>query len=45
MKSVIVAGGSGKAGRAAIPELPKHGYQVMNVDTAALAEQMCHFMM
>jgi len=25
--------------------LPKHGYQVMNVDTAALAEQMCHFMM
>ena len=44
MKSVIVTGGSGKAGRAAIRELLKHGYQVMNVDTAAPAEQLCHFM-
>jgi len=44
MKSVIVSGGSGKAGRAAIPELLKHGYQVTNVDTAAPAEQLCHFM-
>jgi nucleoside-diphosphate-sugar epimerase len=44
MKSVIVTGGSGKAGRAAIRELLKHGYQVMNVDTVAPAEQLCHFM-
>jgi nucleoside-diphosphate-sugar epimerase len=44
MKSVIVTGGSGKAGRAAIRELLEHGYQVMNIDTAAPAEQLCHFM-
>jgi nucleoside-diphosphate-sugar epimerase len=44
MKSVIVTGGSGKAGRAAIRELLKHGYQVMNVDTTPPAEQLCHFM-
>jgi nucleoside-diphosphate-sugar epimerase len=44
MKSVIVTGGSGKAGRAAIRELLKHGYQVMNVDTTAPPEQLCHFM-
>ena len=44
MKSVIVTGGSGKAGRAAIRELLEHGYQVMNVDTVAPAEQLCHFM-
>ena len=44
MKSVIVTGGSGKAGRAAIRELLKHGYQVMNVDTTAPAEQLCHYM-
>jgi nucleoside-diphosphate-sugar epimerase len=44
MKSVIVTGGSGKAGKAAVRELLKHGYQVMNVDLAAPAEQLCHFM-
>ncbi len=44
MKSVIVTGGSGKAGRAAIRELLGHGYQVMNVDTVAPAEPLCHFM-
>jgi NAD(P)-dependent dehydrogenase (short-subunit alcohol dehydrogenase family) len=44
MKSVIVTGGSGKARRAAIHELLKHGYQVINVDTTAPAEQPCHFM-
>jgi nucleoside-diphosphate-sugar epimerase len=44
MKSVVVTGGSGKAGRAAIRELLKHGYQVMNVDTTPPAEQLCHFM-
>ncbi len=44
MKSVIVTGGSGKAGRATIRELLAHGYQVMNVDTVAPAEPLCHFM-
>ncbi len=44
MKSVIVTGGSGKAGRAVIRELLGHGYQVMNVDTTAPPDQLCHFM-
>jgi nucleoside-diphosphate-sugar epimerase len=44
MKSVVVTGGSGKAGRATIRELLAHGYQVMNVDTVAPAEPLCHFM-
>ena len=44
MKSVIVTGGSGKAGRATIRELLDHGYQVLNVDSVAPAEQLCHFM-
>jgi NADPH:quinone reductase-like Zn-dependent oxidoreductase len=44
MKSVMVTGGSGKVGRAAIRELLRHGYQVMNVDTTAPAEQLCPFM-
>jgi nucleoside-diphosphate-sugar epimerase len=42
--SVVVTGGSGKAGRAAIRELLAHGYTVMNVDTAPPAEPLCHFM-
>jgi len=44
MKSVIVTGGSGKAGLAVVRDLLKHGYQVMNVDTVAPVEQLCHFM-
>jgi len=44
MKSAIVTGGSGKAGKATIRELLAHDYQVMNVDIAAPAEQLCHFM-
>ena len=44
MKSAIVTVGSGKAGKATIRELLDHGYQVMNVDTVAPAEQLCHFM-
>src|SRR5882757_213805 len=44
MKRVVVTGGSGKAGRAVIAELLRHGYQVMNVDTVAPQEQLCHFM-
>jgi NAD(P)-dependent dehydrogenase (short-subunit alcohol dehydrogenase family) len=44
MKSVVVTGGSGKAGRATIRELLEHGYEVMNVDAVAPAEPLCHFM-
>lgn len=34
MKNIIVTGGSGKAGRAAVKELVEHGYTVRNVDRA-----------
>ena len=44
MTSVVVTGGSGKAGRAVIRELLDHGYQVMNVDVAPPHEPLCHFM-
>jgi len=44
MRSVIVTGGSGKAGRAVIDELLAHGYRVCNVDIAAPREQRCHFL-
>jgi nucleoside-diphosphate-sugar epimerase len=44
MASVIVTGGSGKAGRATIRELLEQGHQVMNLDTVAPAEPLCHFM-
>lgn len=43
MKSVVVTGGSGKAGRAVIAELIEHGYRVMNVDLAPPREPLCHF--
>ena len=44
MKSIVVTGGSGKAGRAAIRELLEHGYAVMNVDLAPPTEPLCHFL-
>jgi nucleoside-diphosphate-sugar epimerase len=44
MTSVIVTGGSGKAGSATIRELLAHGYQVMNLDAVAPAQPLCHFM-
>jgi nucleoside-diphosphate-sugar epimerase len=44
MPSVVVTGGSGKAGRAVIRDLLDHGYSVMNVDIVAPAEPLCHFM-
>lgn len=31
-KRIVFTGGSGKAGRHAIPELIKRGYEVLNVD-------------
>ena len=44
MKSVVVTGGSGKAGTAVIRELLSAGYQVMNVDVTPPKEHLCHFM-
>jgi nucleoside-diphosphate-sugar epimerase len=43
MKSVVVTGGSGKAGSAIIKDLIAHGYAVMNVDLVPPREQLCHF--
>ena len=42
-KSVVVTGGSGKAGRAIIRDLLAHGYAVMNVDLEPPREPLCHF--
>lgn len=44
MRSVIVTGGSGKAGRAVIADLLAHGYRVCNVDIVPPREQRCHFL-
>lgn len=44
MKRIVVTGGSGKAGRAAIRELLAHGHSVINVDLVAPAETLCHFL-
>ncbi len=44
MGSIVVTGGSGKAGRAIIRELLAHGYAVMGVDTVLPADPPCHFM-
>jgi nucleoside-diphosphate-sugar epimerase len=43
MKSIVVTGGSGKAGRAVIRHLIAHGYTVMSVDVTPPAEPLCHF--
>jgi nucleoside-diphosphate-sugar epimerase len=43
MASVIVTGGSGKAGSATIRDLLSHGHAVMNVDVVPPAEPLCHF--
>ena len=42
-RSVVVTGGSGKAGRPVIRDLLDHGYRVMNVDIAPPSEPLCHF--
>ena len=44
MRSIVVTGGSGKAGRAVIRELLDHGHTVMNVDVAPPRETLCHFL-
>ena len=43
MKSIVVTGGSGKAGTAIIKELIAHGYGVMNIDVVPQREPLCHF--
>jgi nucleoside-diphosphate-sugar epimerase len=44
MKTIIVTGGSGKAGRAIIADLLKNGYAVCNVDQAPPPERICRFL-
>jgi nucleoside-diphosphate-sugar epimerase len=43
IKKVVVTGGSGKAGRAAIRELLEHGYDVLNVDILRPRENLTPF--
>ena len=43
MKKIVVTGGAGKAGRAAIRELLEHGYEVLNVDINRPAENLAPF--
>jgi nucleoside-diphosphate-sugar epimerase len=41
---IVVTGGSGKAGRAAIKELLAHGHRVLNVDLVPPPEPLCHWL-
>jgi nucleoside-diphosphate-sugar epimerase len=41
MPRVIVTGGSGKLGRAVLRDLVDHGYDVLNMDQAPLADPIC----
>lgn len=43
MKRIIVTGGSGKVGRAAIRELLEHGYEPINLDTAPSSDPVAPF--
>jgi nucleoside-diphosphate-sugar epimerase len=42
--NIVVTGGSGKAGRAAVKELLAHGHRVLNVDLVGPAEPLCHWL-
>ena len=44
MQNIIVTGGTGKAGQAAIQELVDHGYNVLNVDLTPPAKLICPFL-
>jgi nucleoside-diphosphate-sugar epimerase len=44
MTKVVVTGGSGKAGRAVIPDLLAHGYDVLNVDLLPPRERQAPFL-
>ncbi|MGN6507505.1 MAG: NAD-dependent epimerase/dehydratase family protein [Tepidisphaeraceae bacterium] len=41
--TIVVTGGTGKAGRAVIRDLLDHGYRVINVDQAKPQEPLCPF--
>jgi nucleoside-diphosphate-sugar epimerase len=43
MARVVVTGGSGKLGRACVADLVEHGWDVVNVDRVAPAQQVCPF--
>jgi nucleoside-diphosphate-sugar epimerase len=43
MSRVVVTGGSGKLGRACVSDLVEHGWDVVNVDRVAPAQQVCPF--
>src|SRR5450631_2753937 len=43
MARVVVTGGSGKLGRACVADLVDHGWDVVNVDRVAPAQQVCPF--
>jgi nucleoside-diphosphate-sugar epimerase len=43
IKKVVVTGGSGKAGRAAVRELLEHGYEVLNVDVIRPVDTLVPF--
>lgn len=43
MKSIIVTGGSGKAGRAVCRDLVDHGYDVLNIDIVPSRDPVCPF--
>ena len=44
MTRVVVTGGSGKAGRAIVPDLVEHGYDVVNVDMVPAVQQHAPFL-
>ncbi len=44
MGSIVVTGGSGKAGQAVIGDLLAHGHRVLNVDIAPPPQPLCHFL-
>ena len=43
-KKIVVTGGSGKAGRAVVRDLLKHGYEVLNVDLAPSREALAPYL-
>jgi nucleoside-diphosphate-sugar epimerase len=44
MRKIVVTGGSGKAGRAAVRDLMEHGYEVLNVDIVRSQEPLGRFL-
>lgn len=44
MKSIVVTGGSGKAGRAVVRDLLEHGYNVLNADIVPSRDNLAPFL-